>query len=58
MTMPQLERVAEQAESFVTTTKSLRSTMYRELGNRLKMPNSLEAHMEMKVDFPEITATG
>jgi hypothetical protein len=32
--------------------------MYRELGNRLKMPNSLEAHMEMKVDFPGITATG
>ena len=58
LNMPQLERIAAQAEAFVTTTSSLRSTLYRELGSRLKMPNSMEAHMELKVDFPGIPTTG
>ena len=58
LTLPQLTRVANQAEHFLTSTSSMRSTLYRELGSRLKMPNSLEAHMAVKVDFPGIPATG
>jgi hypothetical protein len=32
--------------------------MYVQLGSRLKMPNSLEAHMEVKVEVPGIPACG
>ena len=58
LTLSQLEKVAEKAQQFLTSSSSLRSTMYRELGNRLKMPNSMEAHMAVKVEFPGIPASG